>query len=116
MAEIDVVSKGLNLEIKGTEFISVQPQDVAYGYKLLYHLDKTKAETELSAKANMKEAELIVKLMNKDLLHVESKLQLSKENQIADTTISAYGMKPLVTHTEVKNFNTFIYTLAKKGN
>lgn len=116
LSEINAVSKGLNLDAKVTELISLQMKDVHYDYKLLYNFDKTKSETHFVARANAQEAELLVKLMNKELLHTESKLQLSKESQTVDSTHSAYGLKPITTHFQLKNFNTMIYTLAQKEN
>lgn len=113
-SEVTMVSKGFDLDLKAAETISMQPQDMSYNAKLQYHLEKTKSESEILAKLNMKEAELLMKLFSKDLLHIDSKLQLSKQNQIADTTISAYALKPLVSHFEIKDLNTLIYTLAKQ--
>lgn len=114
LGDAHVVSKGFDLDIKQTEVMTIQSRDFSYENKLNYHLGKMSSNSELVAKLNMKEAELLLKLFNKELIHANSKLQLSKDKQLADTTVSTYGLKPLVTHLEIKDFNTVIYSVARK--
>lgn len=113
-SELTLINKGFDMDIKISEHVSLQLQDVAYIAKMKYHMDKAKSESEFIVKLNTKEAELKMKMFNKDLLHVNSKLQLSKDKQVVDTVMSSYGVKPLVAHLELKDLNTLIYTLAKK--
>lgn len=53
-------------------------------------------------------------MFDKELVNVDSKLQLNKESQIADTTVSLLGVKPVVSHLEIKNFNTLKYVATRK--
>lgn len=114
-ADLNAKSKGFDLEFDASETIVVSMEELSYDYKVKYHLDKTKSDSELKAKLSQKEAELLLKMFNKELLQVDSKLQLSKQNQVVDTTMSAYGMPPSVHHFELKDFNTMKYTAARKA-
>lgn len=113
-SEAQLVSKGFDMDIKAAEEVTMQTKNLGYDLKVHYKLDKLEHESHASAKLNMKEAELVLKMFNYDLINVNSKLQLSKDNQVADTTISVHGLKPLVTHFEVKDLNTMMFTLSKK--
>lgn len=115
LADISVTSKGFDLELKASEEINLQPNDIRYVYKSGLNFDKKKTECEMVAKINTKEAELMLKVFNKLLVHIDSKLKLSKQNQVIDTETSVIGYKPLVSHFEVKDLNTMIFTLAKKS-
>lgn len=116
VGDMAVVSKGFDLNMKSHEFLSVQPTDFSYGYDFNYQLEKSKCNCKLLAKLNKENGEVLVRLMDKDLVHVESKMDLTKESQTVDSTITTYGMKPYVTHFQVKNFNTMVYSMAKKDN
>lgn len=48
-------------------------------------------------------------------MHVDADLHITKDSQVADAKISAIGINDAVSHVEIKNYNTFIFTLAKKG-
>lgn len=61
--------------------------------------------------ASPQEAKGSFKVLNRDLVSFESKYHLSKESQIFDTSISSYGLSPLVIHAEFANYNTFHETV-----
>ncbi|GLV37036.1 apolipophorin [Carabus blaptoides fortunei] len=115
VSNLNAASKGLNLDLKASEVINLEPQNLHYELKCAYQLEKIKQDNIVSGTLNPKKAEILLKLLNHNLLHIDSKLQISKDSQVADTKISAVGITDAVSHVEIKNFNTFIFTLAKKA-
>lgn len=57
--------------------------------------------------ANTQQAHAFYKILNRELMNVNSKYQLNKDSQIIDTSVSIYGIPPFAVHTEFANYNTF---------
>lgn len=114
---LEVKSPGLDIDIKVGETIFVDTKEYALRYKsgLRYNVKTTKYDSGVSFSANTKQIDGNVKLLNRDLLKFNSKLQLSKEAQTIETNLEIYGGIPSVSVLEVKNYNVLKYTLARKG-
>lgn len=113
---LEVKSKGLNVDIKVGESVVVDEKNYALRYKsgVRYNVKGTKYDTGVHFSANSEQVDGNVKLLNRDLVKFNSKLQLSKESQSMETTFELYGGIPAISTLEVKNFNTLKYTLAAK--
>lgn len=114
-ADGTVASKGLNLDVKYSEDIAVSTKGVDYDFKLNYQMDKTKLDNAITAKVNAKQMVLLLKVLNKNILNVDANMALTKDSQVVDSTVSVVGLGDYLTHTELKNFNTFMHTIAKKA-
>ncbi|XP_025837556.1 apolipophorins isoform X3 [Agrilus planipennis] len=112
-------SQGLKIDIKSEENVLidfVEKKTFQYDFKIIYNLDKAKYISALQAEADQKHALLLLSTLNKELLKVDSRFQLNKNVQIVDTTTQILGVKPIVSHLEVKNFNTVKFYTSRKDN
>lgn len=117
VGEGNAVSKGLNLDAKYSEVLAVSTKEFYYHLKLDTQIDKSKYENEILAKINPKKVELLAKAFNKNIAHLDANMELSKDSQMIDATISGIGTEKggdYLSHTEIKNFNSFTSELARK--
>lgn len=112
-----IKSQGLGIDIQYTEEAKVDRSTYSGEYLLLlkYHVGNSNYNNEFSIKGGKTQANVIVRLLNVDLLRASSRLNLNKEEQIIDSEVSSYDNNPVVSHLEVKNFNTFKYTVGFKS-
>lgn len=80
------------------------------------NIDGVKHASGVNFDAKPGEINFWFKVFNKELLNVKSKINLSKGSQVTDTEIDIYGSRTIVSHAEIKNYNTIHYTLARKGS
>lgn len=119
VGEGTAVSKGLNLDAKYSEIMSVSTKEFLYHLKIDTQVDKSKYENEILTKVNPKKMELLAKVLNKNIAHFDANMELSKDSQVIDATISGLGTEKggdYIAHTEVKNFNSFTSELSRKAH
>ncbi|CAH1965494.1 unnamed protein product [Acanthoscelides obtectus] len=114
---LDVKSSGLGVDIHSSEMSHFDRQHYAGEYiaKVKYHVGNSKYDNVLSVNGGKSQLNVLVKLLNIELLKATNKMSLSKEEQTLDSEISSYSNNPLISHLEIKNFNTLLYTVGFKG-
>lgn len=78
--------------------------------------DGSEKKSEIGLEIRPKFANVLVKVVNVDLLDVKSKFRFSEESKTIDAEINIHGSEPLIAHSQLKNYNTFRYSVAKKAN
>lgn len=94
--------------------LSIPERKLQYSETIDWKVADSKHASGILVELTLHELKVIAKLFNKELVNVDSKLQLSKESQVADTTVSLLGVKPVASHLEIKNFNTLKYVATRK--
>jgi hypothetical protein len=112
-------SVGMGIEINYEEIFlhyDSKAHSVKFLEKLDFNIDNHKCTCLALLEADPTRVHAKVQLHNKELLNLESKLQLSKEQQIIDTDLKILGVKPIASHYEFKNYNTMKYSVGPKGD
>lgn len=114
---LTIQSQGLGIDIQYTERGGVDRKTYSGEYllQLKYHVGNSNFDNEFSIKAGKTQLNLLLRLLNVDLIRASNRLNLNKEEQIIDCEVSSYDNNPLVSHLEIKNFNTFKYTVGYKS-
>lgn len=108
---IEVNSRGQQLKFDLKSHVALADNQVGFGSMLSYtdSHQKPKSVGVLFA-ADPTEAYLLVTSPNKEILRVDSKLQLKKNLQKLDAQIVIVGNNPIVINFEVHDMNSFTYT------
>ncbi|RZC36402.1 apolipophorin, partial [Asbolus verrucosus] len=116
--KVEIRSHGLNIDINIDENgqFNFQQNTYKYGYRVKYHVANSRYDSEVAWDYSARNFNFLLKLYNAELLKVHSQLQLTKEHQVANSEVNVYGYRPLVVHSEIKNWNTLKYTVARKDN
>ncbi|KAJ8984123.1 hypothetical protein NQ317_017333 [Molorchus minor] len=112
-----IQSSGLGVNIAATEQVSVDKQTYTaeYASKLQYHVGSSNYDNVLSVKASKSHFNFLIRILSVDLLKIVNKMNLNKEEQVIESEVSSYNNNPLISHLEVKNFNTAKYTVGYKN-
>lgn len=114
---IQISSTGFNLNIEYLDLwnLNVKTYSGEYTTALKYRLGNSNYDNKLSLKGNKERLDVLLKIFNSDLLKVSNKHSFSKERQNVDSEISSYGSNPVITHLDIKNFNTLLFTIGYKS-
>lgn len=114
---LDVKSSGLGINIQYSDVSNLNRNAYSgeYTSKLIYHVGNSNYNNILSLTASKDHINFLVKLLNKDILKVNSKLSISKDQQTIDSEISSYDNNPVLTHLDIKNLNTLLFTIGYKS-
>nr|CAI5824604.1 unnamed protein product [Callosobruchus analis] len=114
---LNLKSSGLGVDIQSSEESHFDRENYVGEYvaKVKYHVGNSKYDNVLSIHGGKTQLNLLVKLLNTEVLKANNKISLSKEEQTIDSEISSYDNNPLLSHLEIKNFNTLLYTVGFKG-
>ncbi|XP_012266095.2 apolipophorins [Athalia rosae] len=113
---VSIVSRGQQLKIDLTENLHITDGDIFFESLLSYTDEHQKPKsTGITFAFDVKELHLLVKSPDKDLIRVDSKIQLSKNLQKVSTDLSIFGKDPVVITFEVKDLNTFSYSSYAKN-
>ena len=86
-----------------------------YAYKLDYSLDNVKCSSLLLFDLRKDRIESQVKIFNQKLFHGNVQMDLKPKEQSFNADLEMIALKPVSGHLEIKNLNTFIATVHKKG-
>lgn len=113
---IEVNSRGQQLKVDLKTHMAISDDKLGFGSILSYtdvH-QKPKSVGVLFA-ADCTRAYLLVTAANKDLLRVDSKLELKKNLQKLDTEVAIVGNKPIIMNFEVHDWSSFTYLEYQQG-
>lgn len=115
--KLHIVSTGLGIDILATEEYRLDRSAYKSEYesKLIYKVGKSKFENILSSKISREKADILIRALNVDILKIAGKYSFNKDQQVIDTEISSYRKQPLVSHLEIKNYNTLKFNAAAKS-
>ncbi|XP_056636733.1 apolipophorins [Diorhabda sublineata] len=113
-----VKSNGLGIDILFTQDVQLDKKTYSGHYidRLTYNVKGSKYDNLFSIKGSKKDAELILRYMNIDLIKIENKMNINRDQQIIDSEISSYDNKPVLVHLEIKKFNTLLCTIGYKND
>lgn len=108
---IEVSSRGQQLKVDLKTHVAVSNSQLGFGSVLSYSdvHQKPKSVGVLFA-ADPTKVYLLVTSPNKELLKVDTKLQLKKNLQKLDTEVVILGNKPIVINFEAHDWNSFTYS------
>lgn len=114
---LSLVSSGLGININFVESSAVDKPAYSAEYlrKLDCQLGNLKIANEFSWKISKTQAILVLRLINVDILRATSKLNINKDQQIIDTELVSYDNSPVVSHLEIKNWNTLKFDIGRKS-
>lgn len=113
---LEVNSRGQQLKVDLKTHVAISDNKFGFGSILSYtdvH-QKPKSVGVLFA-VDPTEAYLLVTALNKELLKVDTKLQIKKNLQKFDTEVVIVGNKPLVVSYESHDWNSFTFTEYQQG-
>lgn len=110
-------SKGLGIDIQYSDISNLNRNTYSgeYTSKMSYHVGNSNFNNILSLTGSKDHINFLLKLLNKDILKVSSKLSISKEQQTIDCEVSSYDNYPVLSHLEIKNLNTLLFTIGYKS-
>jgi len=113
---IEVNSRGQQLKIDLKTHLAISDHQFGFGNMLSYtdSHQKPKSVGVLFA-ADSTEVYLLVISPNKELLRIDTKLQLKKNLQKLDTEVAIVGNKPIVINFEAHDWNSFTYSEYEQG-
>ncbi|KAJ8950746.1 hypothetical protein NQ318_011239 [Aromia moschata] len=115
---LNIQSSGLGVDIQITEEFNVDKQTYSAGYdgRIKYHVGNSNYDNAFTIKGGKTQFDFLLRALNVDLLKIASRLSLNKEEQTIDSEMSSYDRNPLISHLEVKNFNTFKFIVGFKNS
>ncbi|CAG9854324.1 unnamed protein product [Phyllotreta striolata] len=115
-AVLDVKSSGLGIDFRASQDLTIDKGSYSgeYNGRVKYDVGKSKYDNQLVVRGGKKGSHLLVKLMNINLLKIDSKYHISKDEQTVESEVSTFDNKPVVHHWEVKKFNTITYSVSFK--
>lgn len=113
---IEVNSRGQQLKVDLKTHMAISDDKLGFSSMLSYNdvHQKPKSVGVLFA-ADSTQAYLLVTAANKELLKVDSKLELKKNLQKLDTEVVIVGNKPIIMNFEAHEWNTFTYLEYQQG-
>lgn len=114
---LEIKSSGLGINIIYSDKSNLNKNSYSgeYSSHLKYKVGNINYEDILSLKGSKEDFKFLLKLYNTNLLKISSKLSLNKDHQTIDSEISSYDNLPILTHLEIKNFNTLLFTIGYKS-
>lgn len=115
--DLEIKSSGLNINTQYSEEILLNKNTYTgeYTNRLKYHVGDANYDFLVSLKGNREKLEFLLRLFSTDLLKVASKINLAKDQQTIDSEISSYDNNPIISHLDIKNFNTLLFTIGHKS-
>lgn len=109
-------SKGLSLDVELLGHAALSPEVISASQFLVYQdVKKGSRNVGFYGKLSKEKLILIATVPGSILLKVKSDLKLARDVQSIDSTIDLFGMKPVVVQGEVKDLNSAIFSIFKKG-
>nr|XP_012225513.1 PREDICTED: apolipophorins [Linepithema humile] len=114
---IEVNSRGQQLKVDLKSHVAVSDRVVGFGSVLSYtDVNQKPRSAGIVFSFDPTEAYLLVSSPSKELLRVDTKLQLQKNLQKLDAEIAVVGNKPIVINAESNDWNSFKYLEYQQDN
>lgn len=116
---LSVKSSGLGIDLGFSEDLKIDHQHygIEYNFVSKTNIGNSKTDNALIYKLAKTHSEFLLKILNTEVLKINSKYNINRQEQVIDSEISSYNKKPIVQHLEIKNWNTLKYVLGTKdGN
>lgn len=116
-SNLHVKSIGLGVDIQYSEKTKLDTNTYSgeYNSELKYQVGNSKYDSALKMSGSKEQLSFLLKILNTDLLKASSKLSITKDQQVVDTEISSYDNLPILSHLEIKNTNTLLFTIGYKS-
>lgn len=113
---IEMVSRGQHLKVDLKSHMAFTKNSASFG-SFLSHLDRHQKMKSVGVLFSVDPSEMyfIATAPDKEIIRVDSKLQLQKSLQKFDTEIAVVGNKPIVINFEIRDWNSFKYLEYQKG-
>lgn len=113
---IEVNSRGQQLKVDLKTHMALSDYKVGFGSMLSYtDIHQKPKSVGVLFEADSTEAYILVTSPNKELLKVDTKMQLKKNLQKFDADIAIVGNKPIVINFEAHDWNSFTYSEYHQG-
>lgn len=113
---IEVNSRGQQLKVDLKSHIAISDYKFGFGSILSYtDIHQKPKSVGVLFEADSTEAYILVAAPNKELLKVDTKMQLKKNLQKFDADIMIVGNKPIVINFEARDWNSFTFSEYHQG-
>lgn len=113
---IEMTSRGQHLKVDLKSHVALTKHAAGFGSFLSY-LDRHQKPKNVGVlfSANPSTIYFLVTAPNKEIIKVDSKLQLEKNLQKVDSEVVVVGTKPIIMNFEAHDWNSFKYVEYEKG-
>ena len=109
-------SKGLALDVQLLGHVALSPEAISASQFLVYQdVKQGSRNAGIYAKLSKEKLVLVASVPGSTLLKIKSDLKISQNSQSIDSTIDLFGLKPIAVQGEIKDFNSVIFSIFRKG-
>lgn len=113
---IGAKSKGLALDVQLLGHLALSPEAISASQFLVYQdVKQGSRNAGVYAKLSKEKLVLVATVPGSILLKIKSDLKIARDVQSIDSTIDLFGLKPIAVQGEIKDFNSVILSVFRKG-